>query len=540
MRKTGLNRNAIMLLFPILLFGSFVTASPSAPLIDSPTTDSVSIRPVFIDVDTRYQTMESFMASDCWMPNIVGQDWDKKHKENIAKLLFSSKITKGSPEGIGLSGWRFVLGGGSYNQGDSSNISQIDRRGESFMDPQTGEIDWTRQRGQRYFLKKAKKYGVNNFVLFSISPPAFMTKNGKAYSSAGAHANLKEDYYDDFADYMTETVKQINKKYGINFNFISPLNEPQYDWEKPAQEGSGWQNEESYRLIRELDASITKKRLQTNILFGEAVSYKYLLHEDDKPNRGHLIQDFFTSTGKYSLLKFPNVASVATAHSYWLDGDWATLKSIREDARDAAKSANIRLFQTEWSMLGDHYHKDEFVGFEQASYMDIALYLAKVIHADLAYADVSSWSYWTSMDVDRYNHKNRFLLIELHPKDGVFGNVREGGDYSPTASLWVLGNYSLFIRPGYVRVKMDVNNKDQDVFGTSYISPDKKTLVSVYTNNSEKSQTVSPNLDVSSLRSIYTYTTSAHSKLNEEQQHTSSSKIKLPAKSVVTVKYNYR
>ena len=69
-------------------------------------------------------------------------------------------------------------------------------------------------------------------------------------------------------------------------------------------------------------------------------------------------------------------------------------------------------------MLGDNYSSSEFVGYEQASEMDIAFYMSKVIHNDLTVAGVSSWSYWTSMDVSRWGHKNRFLLISLVPAGG--------------------------------------------------------------------------------------------------------------------------
>ena len=79
---------------------------------------------------------------------------------------------------------------------------------------------------------------------------------------------------------------------------------------------------------------------------------------------------------------------------------------------------NLELWQSEWSMLGDGYSSSEFVGYDAATEMDIALYMSKVIHNDLTVAQVSSWSYWTSMDVSRWGHKNRFLLISLVPKGG--------------------------------------------------------------------------------------------------------------------------
>lgn len=76
-------------------------------------------------------------------------------------------------------------------------------------------------------------------------------------------------------------------------------------------------------------------------------------------------------------------------------------------------------------MLGDNYSSSEFVGYEQVSEMDIAFYMSKVIHNDLTVAGVSSWSYWTSMDVSRWGHKNRFLLISLVPAGGEYGDIEQ-------------------------------------------------------------------------------------------------------------------
>ena len=32
--------------------------------------------------------------------------------------------------------------------------------------------------GQQYFMEKAKEYGCDQFILFTGTPPVFMTKNG--------------------------------------------------------------------------------------------------------------------------------------------------------------------------------------------------------------------------------------------------------------------------------------------------------------------------------------------------------------------------
>src|SRR5690606_22973764 len=97
---------------------------------------------VLIDVSNTFQTIESFAASDAWFTHYVGGYWAAEDKERIAELLFSKEIVNGQPKGIGLSGWRFNLGGGTMQQGSASDIEDISRRAESFIDPVTGDLDW--------------------------------------------------------------------------------------------------------------------------------------------------------------------------------------------------------------------------------------------------------------------------------------------------------------------------------------------------------------------------------------------------------------
>lgn len=127
--------------------------------------------------------------------------------------------------------------------------------------------------------------------------------------------------------------------------------------------------------------------------------------------------------------------------------------------------------------------RNEFVGFDNASYMDIALYMSKVIHCDLVYANVSSWSYWTSLDLERWSHKNRFLLIKVTPAREVITEILHKAVHTKRLRLCgFLGNYSLFVRPDYKRVELKMENTSKNLFGSAYLSPDGKKLVAVYTN----------------------------------------------------------
>lgn len=475
----------------LLCLMGFLACSDDDPSPGTETSDLT--KEVTINADMTYQTIDGFSASDCWTVNYVGKDWADDQKEAMARLLFSKEIKNGSPEGIGLSMWRFNLGAGTAEQGDASDLEDKSRRAECFLQAD-GSYDWTRQQGQQYFLEKARDYGCESFVMFSNSPPVYYTYNGKGYSARGSRSNLKDEHYSDFADYMATVAGYMKKNKNINISYISPVNEPQYNWDAPSQEGSGWQNSEIKRLVTELDKSLTANNLDTKILITEAGDWEYLYKVKSDAARSDQIKAFFSSTSENYVGNLTHVSPVIGGHSYWTDGTWNNLFQVRSELASAASSNGLKVYQTEWSMLGDHFNDKDYPGHETSTYHDIALQMGKVMHHDLVTAHVSSWSFWTSMDVPRWNHKNRFLLIELTPAGGSYGDISGSGTHAATKSLWVLGNYSLFIRPGYQRVDLNITNPSNSFFGSAWLSPSKDRLVVVYTNMTSKAIEADMNL----------------------------------------------
>lgn len=522
------------LLFPIAACSD---DSPSTPGIDNPDgpdiTHSVE-KLVTVDAGQTFQTIAGFGASDCWSPAFVGKTWTKG-RADITELLFSSEITEGQPNGIGLTQWRVNLGGGSAAQGDASGIEDKSRRAESYLKDDL-TLDWNRCEGQRYFMNRAKELGCNNFVLFSNTPPVQYTYNGKGLSARGSSSNLKPEHYDDFARYLADVAAHYEGE-GYNVTHISPVNEPQYNWDS-GQEGSGWTNDEVARLARELDASLTAQNLSTDILLGESGDWEYLYKVKTDANRSNVLSAFFTPGTTAYVGDLPHVKKLICGHSYWTDGTWDGMRTVRSQVAQAAARYGLDVWQSEWSMLGDGYSSAEFVGYDKATEMDIALYMSKVIHNDLTVANVSSWSYWTSMDVSRWGHKNRFLLISLVPAGGENGDIEQEGTYRATPTLWVLGNYSRFIRPGYRRISLSLN-ESRSFFGSAWISPEKNKIVAVYTNFADKAVRLGETRVGwgGEPKSITTYTTTGSKNLQKAVVE-AGSQVVIEAGSVTTVVYN--
>ena len=520
----------------------------TAALATSAVAQQVTTR---VDLGTRHQVIADFGASDCWLGEWVGRYFNDTMRERAAKLLFARSFNRGgNPEGIGLSLWRVNLGAGSAAQGDASQIGDVTRRAESYLDSSGTSYDWSHCAGQRWLMQKAVDYGVEGITLFSNSAPVPYTITGTACNTNySSNANLKSDCYDDFADYLA-TVAQHFVAMGYPIKMISPVNEPQYEWYASSnQEGSPWQNDEIARLVRELDQSLSDKGLQTQILIPEAAEWKYLtggwslIHTRATSQ----MDAFFNPTQSTYVGDLQHLYPGMAAHSYWTFGTNSQLTSARTTAAQAAAQRGLQLVQSEWSMLDAAPSASAGFpegGYDEATAMDIALYMGKVIHCDLVYASVSSWSYWTAFAQEQWGQKNRFYLLRVNAAGDTgtesYGDLSRGGTIVDSRNLWVLGNYSRFIRPGYQRVEVTGANDLNGLMGSAYVSPDGIQLVVVYVNMAQSDQTTTLTLSSQSKRivGLKKYTTNATLALNWDRNlpyEYNGEPLAIPARSVVTL-----
>ncbi|MDA3879259.1 MAG: T9SS type A sorting domain-containing protein [Prolixibacteraceae bacterium] len=496
---------------------------------------------VTINMADTHQTIEGFAASDCWTGNFIGQ-WNNYPRDMAARFLFSKNFNSlGMPEGIGLSMWRVNLGAGTYEQGNASGIDDVSRRAECFINSE-GNYNWEKQAGQQFFMNKAKEYGCEQFVAFSNSPPVYYTKNGLGFASNGTECNLRDDKFGDFADYLTTVVSHFNEQ-GFNFSYISPVNEPQYNW-NGGQEGSPWRNSDIRKIATAIDQSISEKGLNTQILLTEAGSWEYLYKSSGRASKQ--INELFSPQSDNYIGNLENVAQTIAGHSYWTFNTNATIKQTRETVYNTAQEFGLDVAQTEWSLL-DAAPSTE-TGFPEsydtASEMDIALFMAKIIQSDLTFANATSWSFWTAMDVERWGHKNRFFLLRATPADGAYGSITKSGSIVSTPNLWALGNFSLFVRPGALRIGMNGANNMNELFGSAYLAPDSSKIVAVFVNTSHSDIDFNIRFENTgrNVSTVKKYVTRRNSNLKQDNsidETFSGKNATAPARSVTTFIYEF-
>ncbi|GAA4103049.1 glycoside hydrolase [Mucilaginibacter panaciglaebae] len=471
-----------------------------------------------------YQTIDNFGASDAWACQFVG-NWPDDKKNKIADLLFSDEnYADGSPKGIGLSMWRFNVGAGSAEQGKASGIRDEWRRAESFLDADD-TYNWNKQAGQVWFLKAAKKRKVPQFLGFTNSPPVKYTINGKAYANRGK-INIAPEHYADFASYLARVIQGVEKISKVKFNYISPVNEPQWDWSDGGQEGCPYTNAEIAGLVKAIDKTFIAGNVHSKIIIGEAGSINYLFTKGDKPGKGYQINDFFKAASPGYLGNLPSVAPAITAHSYFTTSPMtASVKARKALADSVDKISGLTFWQSEYCILGDN--AGEINGSHRDLGIDAALYMASVIHTDLTVANASAWQWWTA--ISAYDYKDGLIYIDKNKTDGNFYTSK---------MLWVLGNYSRFIKPGAKRIDVSLSKADlkKPLLISAY--KNKRGLAVVIVNQNSEDMDITLDTNDGKIKFTTSYTTSATDGLKAAT--IAKSAVVVKARSVMTLSGKFK
>jgi O-glycosyl hydrolase len=335
--------------------------------------------------------------------------------------------------------------------------------------------------GQLWFAQAAKQRQVEHLLTFLNSPPVWLTKNGKAFSDSGDQSNLAPENQEAFADFMVASLKGLEKE-GLDVDYISPVNEPQWDWTDGGQEGSPFWNDEIAGIVRLLDVKLEASGLNTKIDIAEAGQIEYLYEVHNRPGRSNQIADFFDGKSRNYIGNLNHVSNTISGHSYFTTSPFQQAVTKRQQLAQAVQNVpDLKYWMSEYCILGDN--EGEISGNGKDLGMNAALYMARVIHNDLVVAQASAWHWWLA--ISPYDYKDGLIYISKSETDG---------DFEESKMLWALGNYSRFIRPGYERVSLIVNDQEeqnQDLLASAYQDPDSDHLVIVVLNSSNQDAKVS-------------------------------------------------
>eukprot|EP01062_Namystynia_karyoxenos_P055978 TRINITY_DN46977_c0_g1_i1.p1 TRINITY_DN46977_c0_g1~~TRINITY_DN46977_c0_g1_i1.p1 ORF type:complete len:951 (+),score=203.52 TRINITY_DN46977_c0_g1_i1:65-2917(+) len=452
---------------------------------------------VTADAGAPRQRIHSFGASDAWTTSLLVADWSEEDRQRVATLLFDPTLDgDGRPRGIGLSCWRFLLGAGSKESKKEERVADPWRCTECFLlqnwrdnggakkgsaaaEPDgdgarskddeldaitnLGSYDFSRCVGQRWFLHAARRHGVEHLLMFVHSPPVHITSNRlsfgysqdatEGHDNKGVHCNLTGDRFRVFAAYIGMVLTYF-EQHGIHFTAVTPINEPHWNWDTNAQEGCAYSNEQCLRVARAVSVELAARGLAVAVGAPDAGCIDYLFRKiKEHENSKGFVGDATDSLG--SGASFPLAAITGKSYfSCWPQED--RLISAREELVAAfreLRAHGVEYWVTEYSvylpegakwvpeaarraLVGDDRTGEVF----DCTGIDAALWAARVIHADICVAQASAWHWWLAM-APRGVQDGLIVVDPAVP-----------GGFETTKALWVLGQWSLFVRPGMVQL----------------------------------------------------------------------------------------
>ena len=493
-----------------------------------------------ISTKKTYQTIDNFGASDAWTTQFIGK-WPKDKTDQITNWLFSTQSDEqGNPLGIGLSLWRFNIGSGSSEQGRNSKINDPWRRSELLVNTD-GTFNNEKQLGQRYFLKRAEELGVKQFLGFVNSPPVYLTINGLGTNlGRGGTFNMKPENYSNYSKFLANVIEGLAKYDGVQLSYLSPFNEPDghWNWDGTGQEGTAATKYEIAAVTRNISKEFAKRKLGTQIVIPESSDYHcmYKQHHLTDLARSYQNQSYFNTDSVASYVgNLYGVPKMLAAHSYWTTTPLSELKESRIQMQKTLAQQNIKFWETEYCIMSND--QEIGAGGGRDLTMKTALYVARIIHHDLVYANASAWQWW--MAVSKYDYKDGLVYVNVDD-DNLDGTITD------SKLMWTLGNFSRFIRPGAIRIDIAEKEMTNTIEENSATNPtelmlsayknEDKSIIVVAINYSNEAKTIQLKIDEPNLKSWIPYLTNdvQENNLNLQKKQLANNALLIPAKSVIT------
>jgi hypothetical protein len=167
------------------------------------------------------------------------------------------------------------------------------------------------------------------------------------------------------------------------------------------------------------------------------------------------------------------ISKALCGHGYWSD----LLDTELIQDRIALKIKLLPYFNKGWRFWQTEYMEYEGPYGEGGNGRDLtmetALNNARIIHFDMTILNASAWQWWTAVSPEDF-------------KDGlIYTNYLNAGDNQSiieAKNLWVLGNYSRFIRPGSKRVDCLGAADKKSVMASAYKDIENGNLIIVAIN----------------------------------------------------------
>jgi len=475
--KLGIEKIAKKMMLSCLAFslvGSMFVGLPNNASA-APNATEITLSP-----DKMKKAWDGWGTSLAWFGDATGGWKNEQAKNDLVDALYSK-------EGLNYNIARYNIGGGD----DPAHNHMREGADVQGFSTEPGNFDISRDENQRWWLQEAlKRKPELSIEAFSNSAPYYMTHSG---CTAGNHNswenNLKDDYYDDFAEYLAEVVKQYKDVYGIEFDTLSPINEPNTDYwgANKGQEGSHWDPSKQSWIIWE-----TRQKLNEKGLNNVGVS---AMEES-------VIDTFLENWSHYND-DAKNSISQMNVHAYG--------GSKRYEVRQLAEQENKKLWMSEVDLGPSgipHNHDD----------IDPGLALADQIMVDIKWLEPQAWILWQAIESEQNMQSDKENM-----NWGLIHADFDSEQWSYTKKYYAMAQFSKFIPQG----SRFMENSDSDGRTLTAYNDETKETVIVYRNPDQGSQQLA--FDLSKFTKpgseVSTYVTTAEKNLQEGKSQVIGNKL---------------
>ena len=507
-----------------VVFGVIGVESKRTYDVSEAVNGNINTNVTVIDRSVKYQTMNGFGASSCWLSQDVG-GWE--NREEILSYLYDSE------KGIGLNIYRYNLGAGT--KGDERMLIE-GRKTECFLQPD-GSYDFTADQNAQNALATANMLagGRLRVTLFCNSAPVYMTENGAGYCSPVADynqpkvSNLAEENYEAFADYCYKCAEYFMNK-GYRVTSLSPVNEPQYDWRawynsegtySVNQEGCYYSETQTRDLLNVMVKKFENSELEekgckismfeSGSIEGEGSACAAYLdcilgRDSDYVFKNSRLRKYFTSVNMHSY--WSSAETKAAAAEYFAD-NYSNYDIVCSEYCQMTEDTNTGVYDLINTSGGTNGLTAEY-----------GVAMANVIMDDLTILNAVEWNWWLGYSYGVYT-------------DGlIYVNENDHSDIQTSKRLWCLGNFSKFIEEGAVRLAC--SSGTEGLRCVAFENTDGSTVI-VYVNSGDKA--LETKIPAGDLKSYDVYTTDARHdlELTKSVENNTGGVLKAEPMSVVTV-----
>lgn len=405
---------------------------------------------------------EGWGTSLCWWANRIG--YSDSLSEKAAEAFFGDN-------GLRMNIARFNIGGGDDPTHDHITRTDSNMPGYTVYNNGTVTYDWNADANQRNVLFKSIAACKEDLIveMFSNSPPYYMTQSGCSTGNKDAGKNnLKDDCYDDFANYLAEVCRHYEDVWGVDVQSVEPMNEPYTNfW------GAYSYKQEGCHF--DIGASESKILLETQRAMAERGMSDVILCGTDETS-------IDTQIDAYKALSSDAKNAISRIDTHTYGG------SKRNELQSLALSAGKNLWMSEVDGNG--------TSGVDAGQMAPALWLSQRIIGDCNGLGCSAWIVWQAIDKHiceaGYNGKKDSGMPDINT--GFWGLAvadHDKDDIILTKKYYAFGQFSRFIRPGFTML----NSSDSTLVGYDSEN-DQLVIVAVNTQGKESKM----NFDLSAFK----------------------------------------